>query len=168
MNIVDLCCLSFLFLLTARGIWRGFVNEWAGLLGVFIGYWMTLIYSPIVDLWLINSLDFPENYSLFAARIVIFLISYFTVALLGNLITKVLKVVWLNWINRLLGGTSGLLKGVAVLSIALAVYNNQLASFLGSEPWLGSSIFFDILNSVGEFFIYHSDGFVDKNSTINA
>lgn len=168
MNVVDFCCLSFLFVLTARGAWRGFVNEWAGLLGIFIGYWMVIIYAPIVDLWLITSLDFSVNYSLFSARIIIFLGSYFTVTLLGNLITKVLKVVWLNWLNRILGGASGLLKGSALLAIVIVIYNHQLASFFGSAPWLGNSMFFGLLDSLGEFFLYHSDGFIDKNNPIKA
>lgn len=168
MNIVDICCLAFLFALSARGAWRGFVNEWAGLLGVFIGYWMAVIYAPRVDLWLIQSFDFSVNYSLLAARVIMFCGSYFTVALLGRLITKILKIVWLNWLNRLLGGVSGLLKGVALLAIIIVIYNNQLASFFGSAPWLGNSIFFDLLDSLGENFLYYSDELMDKNNPIKA
>lgn len=167
MNLVDFCCLTFLFVLSARGAWRGFVNEWAGLLGILGGYWMAIIYGPAVNLWLIKSLDFSLSYSLIAARFILFFGSYFTVAALGTLITKILKIVWLNWLNRLLGGASGLLKGAALLAIIIVVYNNQLASFFGLAPWLGNSVFFDLLKSVGEFFLYNSSELIDKNSPIN-
>ena len=88
-------------------------------------------------------------------------------AALGTLITKILKIVWLNWLNRLLGGASGLLKGAALLAIIIVVYNNQLASFFGLAPWLGNSVFFDLLKFVGEFFLNNSSELIDKNSPIN-
>ncbi len=151
MNTVDLCCFAFLFLLGARGTWRGFVNEWAGLIGLLSGYFFAVFYSPTVDLWLKNYLDFSPDYSFIASGALVFLGTYLIVVLVGAVFTKILKVVWLGWLNRLLGGLSGLLKGAIVLAFAIAIYNGHLVSFFGARPWVGESLIFDFLSSFGGY-----------------
>lgn len=142
MNTVDFCCFLVLLVLTARGAWVGLVNEWAGLLGIFLGYFLSVMYAPGLDLWCQNVFELSFDYSLTAARVFIFLISYVVFKILGSFLTKILKLVWLNWINRALGGASGAFKAVVFLSVFFTVYNSHLIYFFDQAPLMGDSLIF--------------------------
>ena len=142
MNTIDLCCFVVLLLMTVRGGWVGLVNEWAGLLGVFLGYFLSVIYAPSLDLWFRNVFEVSFDYSLITARVFIFLVSYIFFKTLGSVLTKILKLVWLNWINRALGCVSGAFKAIVFMSVFFTIYNNSFVYFFDNAPLKGDSSVF--------------------------
>ena len=104
MNVVDISCLALVAFFVGRGVWRGFVNEWSGLLGLALGYWAVQSYADPAAAWLANALELSDQSALLVAKFAVFLAAYLVVVLLGKALTKVLKLVWLGWINRLAGG----------------------------------------------------------------
>ena len=149
MNTIDLCCFVVLLLMTVRGGWVGLVNEWAGLLGVFLGYFLSVIYAPNLDLWFQNAFEISSNYSLITARVFVFLVSYIFFKTLGSVLTKILKLVWLNWINRALGCVSGAFKAIVFMSVFFTIYNNNLVGFFDQSPLKGDSSIFKAIEMFG-------------------
>ena len=131
--------------MTVRGGWVGLVNEWAGLLGVFLGYFLSVIYAPNLNFWFQNAFEISFNYSLISARVFIFLVSYVFFKILGSVLTKILKLVWLNWINRVLGCVSGAFKALVFMSVFLTIYNNSLLYFFDQAPLKGDSSIFKVI-----------------------
>ena len=135
--------------MTVRGGWVGLVNEWAGLLGVFLGYFLSVIYAPCLDLWFRNAFELSFDYSLITARVFVFLISYIFFKTLGSVLTKILKLVWLNWINRALGCVSGAFKAIVFMSVFFTIYNNNLVGFFDQSPLKGDSSIFKAIEMFG-------------------
>jgi len=149
-NVVDISCLALVAFFAGRGIWRGFVNEWSGLLGLVMGYFAIQAYAPPAGDWLANALELSAPSALLMAKFTLFLGAYLGIVLLGKALTKVLKLVWLGWVNRLAGGLSGLAKGVVFSALLLAFYLQAIVpKFQISEPWTGDSWVYSTLVSAG-------------------
>ncbi|MDG1252897.1 MAG: CvpA family protein [Schleiferiaceae bacterium] len=150
---MDISCLVCVLFFVSRGIWRGFVNEWSGLLGLALGYFAVKIYAvPFAD-WLTNAMELRLSSALLLSRFTVFLGAYLAIVLLGKLLTKVLKLVWLGWINRLAGGLSGLVKGVVFTSLLLAFYTQAIMPRFPLDGLIGDSWIYSSLISVGELLL---------------
>jgi membrane protein required for colicin V production len=116
MTALDVLTLGIFLFFTARGIWRGFINDLAGLLALVLGYLfagrLAVIFQPfltafIEDTGLLNGVAY--YLSLFAI--------YLAVVLLGKIATRMSKLILLGWLNRLLGALTGMAKGVLVAAL---------------------------------------------------
>ena len=156
MNVVDISCLALVAFFAGRGIWRGFVNEWSGLLGLVMGYFAIQAYAPPAGDWLANALELSAPSALLMAKFTLFLAAYLGIVLLGKALTKVLKLVWLGWVNRLAGGLSGLAKGrcffCPTLSILPPGYCPKISDFRALDrrtpgytaPWFPQAMCYSI------------------------
>jgi len=145
MSPFDLAFIAIVALLGIRGVWRGFLVEWAGFVGLILGYWVAELYTGALSPHLINGLDLdvtPASYISFA---IIMILVYILVVMVAKLITKMAKWVMLGWANRLLGAISGVAKGLIVSTLAIAVctilhHNGLLAWWepetISSSPYL--------------------------------
>lgn len=166
MNVVDIFCLCVIAFFAGRGIWRGFVNEWAGLLGALLGYWAIRLYSATVASWLMDVFELSDSTGLLMGKISVFLGVYLGVVLLGKLLTKVLKLVWLGWINRLVGGVSGLLKGFVFVALVWALYTHFLLPRFRDtlSLYVGSSWVYDLVAWVGRQLLDLGHGYLSPAS----
>ena len=72
---------------------------------------------------------------------------------IANLITKTLKIAMLGWLNRLLGGVFGLLKGVVLMSIfVFAVGLVPFSATLLESIEVKASVLYPILEVFGPKF----------------
>ena len=146
-NGVDIFLLALVAFFTGRGIWRGFINEWSGLVGLAVGYFLIQKYAEPTGAWLSNAFEWGISNATLVGKFVLFLGGYLIVVLLGKLLTKVLKLVWLGWANRLLGGVSGLAKGIVFTALIWAAYADLVVPrFAISEPLTGESWVYRSLN----------------------
>lgn len=99
-------------------------------------------------------------------KISVFLGVYLGVVLLGKLLTKVLKLVWLGWINRLVGGVSGLLKGFVFVALVWALYTHFLLPRFGDtlSLYVGSSWVYDLVAWVGRQLLDLGHGYLSLAS----
>ncbi len=137
-----------------RGVWRGFVNEWSGFLGLIVGYWVIQTYALMAGDWLAHAFELSAQSALLVAKFTVFFAAYLSIVLLGKALTKVLKLVWLGWLNRIAGGLSGLAKGVVFSALLLAFYLQVVVpKFHISQPWQGESWVYTCLLSAGTFML---------------
>ncbi len=107
-----------------------------GLARTGIGF-VALIVALFSAMWLYPMAAAPIRgfiHSAAASNVMGFLLIFAVVVALGALVSwiveKLLKVVHLSWLNRLLGGAFGLLRGVLVCGAIVLLY----MAFAGKEP----------------------------------
>lgn len=128
MNIVDPILLVVLSLFALRGYFKGLFRESFSLLGLVVGFMVAVRYDePVAALW-------AESWkaSLIVLKLVafagLFFAVYFLFSLIGWVLHRSAKVLFLQGINRVGGVLLGAGKGAAIL--ALAVF------FLISSPFV--------------------------------
>ncbi len=119
MTVFDISFLSIFAVLTLRGLWRGFLLEWAGVVGLIAGYLVAMTYADMLAQWLVSETNLHPSTAKYAGFLMALLLTYILVAALAKLLTKLLKIILLGWVNRLLGAISGAAKGLLLSGILL-------------------------------------------------
>ena len=119
MNIVDPILLVLLSLFALRGYFKGLFRESFSLLGLVIGFMIAVRYDePVAALW-------AESWkaSLIVLKLVsfvgLFFAVYFLFSLIGWLLHRSAKFLFLQGINRVGGVVLGAGKGAAILALAV-------------------------------------------------
>ena len=113
---LDLLIVGLVLVLTLRGIWRGFINDLSGLVGLVLGYLFAGPLAKCIEPFLEAFVERPSLREGIAYYLSLFAI-YLAVVFLGKLATGLSKLVLLGWLNRLLGALSGITKGVLIASL---------------------------------------------------
>lgn len=119
MNPVDIAILVILVAFLVKGLVRGLIKELCSLIGLLGG--VVLAYSfhgALADL-LVQSVRIPSAVAVVVAFLAIFLTTIVIFAILGHLLSRVIKLVFLGGLNRVAGGFFGLVEGVVLLSVIL-------------------------------------------------
>ena len=119
MNTVDVILLIPLLYGLVMGLYRGVVKEVGSIVSVVVGiyvarYWAT-DFSAVLQKWF----DCSETVALPLAYGLLFILCVVGVQTVAYLLSKLLQMVKLGWINRLLGGLFGTFKWVLILSVIL-------------------------------------------------
>jgi membrane protein required for colicin V production len=118
MNLLDLGILIALVLVCLRGYYRGLFQELSvivGLLGgIVIAAHLYLRIANVLSQWIKNPL-----YSQILGFSVILIAVYWLTRFLGHLLQRVLVILYLERLDRLLGGLFALVKGMLILGFVL-------------------------------------------------
>ncbi len=131
--------LDFLFafiiiLSTAFALTKGLVREIISLVALVTGFLLAALYYPVTAHWFV---EFCRNETVadLIGFLLIFLGCIFVGAVAAFLVNRFVKMASLEWIDRLLGGLYGFLRGWAVASIIILA----LIAFPIRENLLGRS-----------------------------
>ena len=91
---LDLVILLFTAFLVAKGIWKGFVKEIAGIVAVLLAVIVSFLYHEPATAYFGSKFEF--DYLPVATYVILFVAVYAAVMLLGNLIDKILKTIFLG------------------------------------------------------------------------
>ena len=120
MSAIDIIILTVLSVFTFIGIWKGFFREVFGLLGVVLGAFFAIIgFGPLSKALHHIIPDIPAFIWIFLSFLLIFIGFYLLSRLLASILSKISKFMLLGWLNRLLGGLVGFLKGAIFISLFL-------------------------------------------------
>jgi len=100
----------------AFAVTKGLVREITSLVALIGGFIFAVIYYPVVAHWFA---DFTKNESVASLLgfMIIFLSCLLAGAIVSFIINRFLKAASIKWVDRLLGGVFGLLRGWAICSI---------------------------------------------------
>jgi membrane protein required for colicin V production len=131
MNWLDWVILAILLLSILRGLHNGLLMEIFSLIGLVLGIFIACRYwpmaFPLFSGWIHNVWGADLCAFLLVAGLVMIV-----AALIGHLIRRVVRAIGLGWVDKLLGGVFGFLRGVVVLAIGFFV----LAALYPQAPWL--------------------------------
>ncbi len=119
MNGFDIAILLILLGFLLKGLLRGLLKEFCSLAGFFIGAFLAFRYhAPLAEIVLEN-FDVPTQLAIGLAFAALFLSTMVFFLVLGFLLSKFIKLVFLGGFNRILGGLFGLAQGVLLLAVIL-------------------------------------------------
>lgn len=121
MNFLDIIFILVLAYGLVRGLIKGLIMELTSFVGVILGMLGARFYSNTLGEYLTQWFDISLTYAKPIAYFIIFFIIVLTCVLLAKLITRLLKIAMLGWLNRFLGGLFGMGKWVLILSVLLNV-----------------------------------------------
>lgn len=124
MGTIDIVLASLLVIALIMGLRKGFVVQLASLLALVFGiYGATKLTDWTCGLFIEQTDTSVQNESYFPVImfVVVFLLIVIAIHLLAWLIEKSLKLIAMNWLNRLAGGIFSLLKWVMIISVLINV-----------------------------------------------
>ncbi len=148
MNILDYILTILIGINVYGGVRKGFIRQIAALVGIFLGLFAAYRYHPNLAALLEESFGLkaffvritgtasqlfpglPDALLMTTSLLIIFIAAAVIAGYCGSLAVKAMKVVKLNFIDRLAGGGLGLFKG---LLIALIIV--QMLSFFPMTSW---------------------------------
>ena len=130
-NYLDIAFLAVLGLFTLRGLFRGLVEEVAGLVGVIGGFWLANRHHADAAAYVGRVVEDPAWVGVLS-YVVVFLGVLLVVSIVARIIRKLLVLSFAGWLDHLAGGAVGVAKGAIICSILLAVLMHFLpdASFV--------------------------------------
>jgi membrane protein required for colicin V production len=149
---LDLVIVVFCAFLVAKGIWKGFVKEIAGIVAVIGGVAVSFLFHAQVQPYMAAIVG--ERYVQLVSYVIVFLGFYLVVMLLGKLLDKILRSIMLGGVNRVLGALFGLIKACFWLTLLTFAYTKLHLGIGFNHPvWVTDSICYPFLLdlvSVGE------------------
>ena len=152
MVVLDLVIVIFCAFLVAKGIWKGFVKEIAGIVAVIGCLAVSSLFHAQVQPYMAAFVG--ERYVQLVSYVIVFLGFYLVVMLLGKLLDKILRSIMLGGVNRILGALFGLIKACFWLTLLTFAYTKLHLGIGFNHPvWVTDSICYPFLLdlvSVGE------------------
>jgi membrane protein required for colicin V production len=124
MNFLDLIIILILTLFAIQGFRSGFIKQFFGIAGIIVAVFLTFKYMGAVSPYLSSFIENPD-YATITAGIIIFIISLTIIQLIAFWLEEVLKMVRINFINRL----AGMIFGAANMLIIISAFLLLLAGF---------------------------------------
>ncbi|PLX81594.1 MAG: colicin V production protein [Desulfuromonas sp.] len=127
MNWIDIAILVVLAGFLLKGLLRGLLKEVCALLGLLLGGFLAFRYNGPLAETLMQTGDWPSSVCVVIAFLVLFLACILFFAVLGYLLSRFVKLLFLGGLNRVAGGFFGLAQAVLVLALVLFA--------LSLRPW---------------------------------
>lgn len=115
MSLLDISILTVCALGGLRGVLRGLIKEAAALLALILGGWIAYRFHPQAAHLLAGLL--PPTAARMVAFVVLLILVGLAAHLLGNLLTGLMKLALLGWVNRLGGLLLGCVEGGLLLGM---------------------------------------------------
>lgn len=127
MNPFDIAIIVLMGYTVIRGIFRGFIREVAGIIGLLAGFYAAYGYhghlSPMLQRWITD-----PAYRDITAFMILFCGVMLVVIGLGMLLRLIVKMMLLGVLDRIFGAVFGGVKGALIVSLILVVLINFLPS----------------------------------------
>jgi membrane protein required for colicin V production len=151
MNPLDIGILSVASLFFVRGLFRGFVIELITVVGLVLGYIISISYLSLLSSLILSYFPtLPAAAITIVSFFLLFVGTNLVLRLVANLVTKTLKIAMLGWLNRILGGMLGLLKSIIIMSIIVFVIDLiPFSSPLLDQIEVQSSVLYPVLDTLG-------------------
>ena len=151
MNPLDIGILLIASLFFIRGVFRGFVYELVTVVGLILGYIISITYLSLLAGYILSIFpSFPESIVNLVSFFILFVGTNLLLRLVSKIITKTLKIAMLGWLNRFLGGILGMLKSIIIMSILVFVIDLiPFSSSLLEQVEVQTSELYPVLDALG-------------------
>ena len=126
MSLVDILILVILAIFLVKGVIRGLLKEVCSLLGLLLGGVFAFTFHLPLAQTLQETFALPKQLCIWIGFLAIFLLVVMVFGVLGFVLHKFVKVVFLGGVNRLAGALFGLVQGVILLSMVVVALNSSL------------------------------------------
>jgi len=139
-----------------NGLRHGFIEEIGRLISLVCGFILASKFHHII-IPHINPYIESETLQITLAYLVVFLITIIIISIIIKALQRFIELVFLGWLNRLLGLLLGLLKGFLIVSLLIFIISAIPIKLNNNETirnkFERESIMYQICNQVKEFII---------------
>ncbi len=125
MNIFDILILVILGAFTLKGLLRGLMKELCTLVGLLAGALLALNFSQPLATRMVAAFSLPEQLCAVLAFLAIFLLTMLLFGLIGMVLSRYVKLMYVGGLNRVAGGLFGLIQGVIIVSLLIFASTTQ-------------------------------------------
>ncbi len=129
MPVFDIILLALFIPGLIHGLVKGLITELVSLAAVIMGVVVAGRFAPDLTQVAMLQFDSEEKVTLVICYIILFLATALIMALVGHLITKLIKIATLGWLNRLLGGLFSIFTTALVLGLLISVFEGLNSSW---------------------------------------
>ena len=129
MNFIDIVLGVVLLIGLYQGFKKGLLIEITGLIALVLGVYGAIHFSYLIGEYIEKYISSSSQYTEIVAFAVTFFIILILIAFVGKLLTKVLNLIALGFLNRLLGSLFGMLKMAIILSVVIIFFDKINANF---------------------------------------
>jgi len=127
LGLVDIVILVLLGFFLLKGIYRGLLKEVCSLLGLILGGVFAFSFHLPLAQWLQDSFHLPAQLCIWGSFLAIFLLLVFLFAVIGFVLSRFVKLIFLGGFNRLAGAIFGMIQGVVILSMIVLALSSSVA-----------------------------------------
>lgn len=150
MNVLDIVILLLFLPGIIRGISKGFIEQAVSLAGIVASVWLAFRFSSLLSEKLKDFITIPEGALKIVAFIIILVAVSILVFIVAKLLTGVIKMANLGWINRLLGFILAIAVSAVVLGLVAIFFDSINTKFeLVTSPVLTESVLYGALKDFG-------------------
>lgn len=121
MNWIDLLGLAVLFIFFFAGLVKGFIREVLTLAGIIVSFFLALHLMGFAASWVENWVAIPAKASLLVGFFILFFGFVIAFHIIGYILYRIVRATPLTILDRLAGGTFGLLKASLIIFILLLI-----------------------------------------------
>lgn len=143
MNILDIIILVCFLPGIIKGVSKGFLEQALTFIGMFAAVFCAFRLRALACEWLEPRLNMSETLLNVTAFALILVGVSLLALLIAKLLTKVIEMMMLGWLNRLLGALMACLTTLIVLGVAIVLFDTINLKFdLVHSPVLDSSVLY--------------------------
>lgn len=123
MHWIDILVLIPIVMGLVKGVQNGFIDEVIAIGGIIVAFLGANLIGGSVAQWLVGTLHCNLIVAEIIAYVLIFVICMLILRGIGRLLSKLLDVVLLGWLNRLLGAFFGATKWLLIVTVIVFCVN---------------------------------------------
>jgi len=148
-NLIDIIFLVPLMLFAWSGYKKGLIIEAATLAALILGLYFSIYFSDIAANLLNKNFNIEPKYVGAIAFVLTFVAVVFGVIAMGKMLEKIIKVLFLDFINKIGGLFFGILKGALFISILIFAFSYfGFENSVFKEDTRKKSLFYEPIKSV--------------------
>lgn len=132
-----------------RGLQKGFIEQAVALVSLILGAWLAFHFSSLVSDWLHPYLDVSESVLNVISFGLIVIATVIILFLLGRMLTGLVNLVLLGWLDRILGLVFAILKAALIIGLVIILFDtlNVKFEFVKTEV-LDASVLYNPLKDI--------------------
>lgn len=134
MGAIDIILLLCFIPAIVQGVSKGFVGQIVALASVILGAYLAFHFSTVVSEWLSEYITASGSVVNIISFAIIVIVVIILLNLLGGLISRVLRLVMLGWLNKFLGVCFSILTTVIILGIVINIFDGLNANWHFIKP----------------------------------
>ena len=151
MNILDIIILICLIPALIQGLRKGFISQAISIISIIAGVWASAKFANLVGAWLSEYLTASEQVLKVASFAIILIGVFLILGLIARILEKILKLVMLDWINKLIGAAFSLIKALLILGlIFMAVESLNTNLSLIDPKTFSDSVLYPIVDTTAD------------------
>ena len=151
MSVLDIILLLFLIPALISGLKKGLIAQIVAIVSLILGVWMSFKFASALSQWASTWIELDMKVLNIISFLVIFVLVAAGLGLLEKILEGVLKIVMLEWLNKLLGVLFAILKWGLVLGLVVMFFDS-LNSHLNIVPQekLDESVLYNPLKELAD------------------